>query len=145
MITKGKVKGKGKETVSPVVNDERNLVIDDVEREGTEEEKKLNPVLTRSVAHQWEEARKKQEMEGILEKHRVKKMNKTAIVKHQAKKEARVEAEKIIKELAERAKINKNNDRKEEREERMLSRALGEKPIRGANKGGQLLLSAPKA
>ena len=113
------------------MNDERNLVIDDVEREGTEEEKKLDPVLTRSVADQREEARKKKEIEDILEKHRVKKMNKTARVKHQATKEARVEAEKIIKELAERAKINKNIDRKEEREGRMLSRALGEKLIGG--------------
>ena len=83
-----------------------------------------------------EEARKNKEMEDIVEEKRVKKMNKTARVKHQAKKEARVEAEKIIKELAERAKINKRIDRKEEREERILSRALGEKPIRGAKKGG---------
>ena len=99
LITKGKVKVKGKETVSPVVNDERNIVIEDEEREGeeededqTEEAKKLDP----------EEARKNKEMEDIVEEKRVKKMNKTARVKHQAKKEARVEAERIVKDLAER-------------------------------------------
>ena len=60
-------------------------------------------------------------MNDVLERVRVNKMNKTARVKHQAKKEAQAEATKIKEELAkaaERAKKAEAARLKEEREHR---------------------------
>ena len=59
LITKGKEKGK--ETVSPVVNDERNIIIDDVEREGTEEDKKAKEEQRKNIT-------KKLTPEGAMKK-----------------------------------------------------------------------------
>ena len=92
LISKGKEGSKEMEVVPKKVNDERNIVIEDDEREGEEEDEEPPKKLTPKE-------------EELVEAYKFKKMNKAARVKHQAKKEARVEAERIIKYLAERAKI----------------------------------------
>ena len=112
------------------MNAERNIIIDDVEREdgvftqgsldqrGEAKEERHNNLVKKLDP---EEARKKKEMKDMLEKHRVKKMNKTARVKHQAKREAEAEAAKFKEELAKGVGRKKKADAarlKEEREQR---------------------------
>ena len=108
MISKGKEKEK--ETVSPAVTAERDIIIDDEERKDAEKAKdewhkhiakKLDP----------EEARTKKEMGDVLERVKGKKMNKEARVKHLAKREAEAEAAKFKEELEKAAERRKKAEK----------------------------------
>ena len=91
MITKGKEGEKEKETVSPEVNAARNINVGEEERHEEVLDKYWED-LTKKISP--EEQKKKQEREDILEKLRVKKMNKGDRAKHQAKKDAAAEKAK---------------------------------------------------
>ena len=136
LISKGKEKEK--ETVSPAVTAERDIIIDDEERQDVE---KAKDEWHKNIAKMLdpEEARKKKEMEGVLERARVKKMNKTARVKHQAKREAEAEATKIKEELAkaeERAKEAEAAGLKEEKEQRRQDKLTTGGIFKTRKKGG---------
>ena len=108
LIKKG-TEAKAKEVVPAAVNEERNIVIEDGVKEEPESSgpKKLTP-----------------KEEELVEAYNVKKMNKKERVKHQARKEAKAEADKIKKELEKRETQNTRIGNREAREDRMLARAL---------------------
>ena len=109
-LIKKRTEAKAKEVVLAAVNEERNIVIEDgvsLPKGKEEPPKKLTP-----------------KEEELVEAYNVKKMNKKERVKHQARKEGKVAAEKFKKELEARKKINARIDKKEAREDRMLARAL---------------------
>ena len=121
LIKKGTA-AKAKAAVPAEVNEERNIDVD----EGAREEVKFTPEETK-----------------LLEDHKaknLKKMNKDAKAKYEAKKEAQAEAEKIKAELAvaaaaaeeKRKKVveeNRKIDVREANEQKRLAKAL--KPYRG--------------
>ena len=123
---------------------ERDIIIDDVERQDPEEARKAKEEWHKNLVKKLdpEEARKKKEMEDVLERVGVKGMNKEARVKHLAKREAEAEAAKFKEELekaAERRKKAEIKDKKEAALDRRLERdSTG--PFfpkrRGAKKGG---------
>ena len=84
-LIKKRTEAKAKEVVPAAVNEERNIVIEDGAKE--EPPKKLTP----------EEIKKNKDDADLVEAYYVKKMNKKERVKHQARKEAKVEAEKFKK------------------------------------------------
>ena len=81
------------------VTAERNIIIDDVESQDPEEAKKAKEEWHQNLVKKLdpEEARKKKEMEDVLERVRVGKMNKTAKVKHQAKRERKRQRQQSLK------------------------------------------------
>ncbi len=82
----------------------------------------------------------------LLEAHYLKKMNKKERVKHQARKDAKTEAEKIKEELAKSAKSKKKEEIEAKNDDTWEKLLAG--PMARTKKTGtwlDLLLSAPTA